>query len=86
MRQPRVKLLDEPNEKGNDEPNEKGNLVDNLFGVEGLPPGAVFLMNWTTRGEVKNSEEWKNFLQGEHYLGGLWSVGYGRIAIPEVGA
>ena len=86
VRQPRVKLLDEPNEKGNDEPNEKGNLVDNLFGVEGLPPGAVFLMNWTTRGEVKNSEEWKNFLQGEHYLGGLWSVGYGRIAIPEVGA
>lgn len=77
VRQPRVKLLDEP--------DAKGNLVDNLFGVEGLPPGAVFLMNWTTRGEIEKSQEWESFLKGEHYLGGLWSVGYGRIAISEIG-
>jgi CRISPR/Cas system CMR subunit Cmr4 (Cas7 group RAMP superfamily) len=77
VRQPRVKLLDEP--------DENGNLVSNLFGVEGLPPGAVFLMNWTVRGKVQKQEEWEDFLQGEHYLGGLWSVGYGRIAISNIG-
>ena len=77
VRQPRVSLLDEP--------DDKGNLVSNLFAVEGLPPGAVFSINWTTRGAVQNHQEWESFLQGEHYLGGLWSVGYGRIAIFEVG-
>jgi CRISPR/Cas system CMR subunit Cmr4 (Cas7 group RAMP superfamily) len=77
VRQPRVKLYDHP--------DDKGNLVSNLFGVEGLPPGAVFLMNWTTRLTVEQPEKWKQFLQGEHYLGGLWSVGYGRIAISNIG-
>ncbi|WP_051017282.1 RAMP superfamily CRISPR-associated protein [Dactylococcopsis salina] len=77
VRQPRVKLLDEP--------DHKGNLVSNLFGVEGFPSGAIFLMNWTTRGEVEKPQEWASFLKGEHYLGGLWSVGYGRIAISEIG-
>jgi len=77
VRQPRVSLRDEP--------DENGNLVNNLFGVEGLPPGAVFLMNWTTRGNVQNTQDWEDFLQGEHYLGGLWSVGYGRIAISPIG-
>jgi CRISPR/Cas system CMR subunit Cmr4 (Cas7 group RAMP superfamily) len=73
IRQPRVSLLDEP--------DENGNLVKNLFGVEGLPPGAVFTMSWTTRGKVEELEKWQKFLLGEHYLGGLWSVGYGRIKI-----
>jgi CRISPR/Cas system CMR subunit Cmr4 (Cas7 group RAMP superfamily) len=77
VRQPRVSLRDEP--------DENGNLVNNLFGVEGFPPGAVFLMNWTTRGNVQNTQDWEDFLQGEHYLGGLWSVGYGRIAISSIG-
>lgn len=77
VRQPRVALRDEP--------DENGNLVNNLFGVEGFPPGAVFLMNWTTRGKVQNTQDWEDFLQGEHYLGGLWSVGYGRIAISPIG-
>ncbi|MFB6290707.1 MAG: RAMP superfamily CRISPR-associated protein [Candidatus Bipolaricaulia bacterium] len=77
VRQPRVSLRDEP--------DENGNLVNNLFGVEGFPPGAVFLMNWTTRGNVQNTQDWEDFLQGEHYLGGLWSVGYGRIAISPIG-
>jgi len=77
VRQPRVSLRNEP--------DENGNLVNNLFGVEGLPPGAVFLMNWTTRGNVQNTQDWEDFLQGEHYLGGLWSVGYGRIAISPIG-
>lgn len=76
VRQPRVSLLDEP--------DNDGNLVDNLFSVEGLPPGAVFMMSWTTRGSVNNLDQWTNFLHDEHYLGGLWSVGYGRILITEV--
>jgi len=76
VRQPRVSLKDEA--------DEKGNLVENLFAVEGFPPGAVFLINWTTRGEVDTLEDWKQFLHGEHYLGGLWGVGYGRIAISAV--
>lgn len=73
VRQPRVSLLDEP--------NDKGSLVDNLFSVEGLPPAAVFYFAWTTRKQVNNLSEWNKFLIGEHYLGGLWSVGYGRIEI-----
>lgn len=35
--------------------------MSNLFGVEGLPPGAIFLMNWTTRGEIKKPQEWESF-------------------------
>ncbi len=73
VRQPRVSLLDEP--------QENGNLVDNLFSVEGLPPGSVFFFAWTTRKQVNNLPKWNTFLKGEHYLGGLWSVGYGRIEI-----
>jgi CRISPR/Cas system CMR subunit Cmr4 (Cas7 group RAMP superfamily) len=76
VRQPRVSL--------HDEPDEKGNLVKNLFGVEGFPPGAVFLTSWTTRGQVQNVEEWEKFLHDEHYLGGLWSVGFGRILIEKI--
>ncbi|KAB8320672.1 CRISPR-associated protein [Tolypothrix campylonemoides VB511288] len=77
VRQPRVSLLDEP--------NDKGSLVDNLFAVEGIPPQAVFMISWTTRGDkVQNLEKWQQFLRNEHYLGGLWSVGYGRICISPV--
>lgn len=76
VRQPRVSL--------HDEPDEKGNLVKNLFGVEGFPPGAVFLTSWTTRGQVQNVEDWEKFLHDEHYLGGLWSVGFGRILIEKI--
>lgn len=39
VRQPRVALKDEP--------DADGNLVDNLFAVEGIPPGAVFLVPGT---------------------------------------
>ncbi|KKD37828.1 RAMP superfamily CRISPR-associated protein [Limnoraphis robusta] len=73
VRQPRVSIKDEP--------DEKGNLIDNLFAVEGLPPGAVFFITWTTRGELQKLEKWEKFLHDEHYLGGLWSVGYGRVVI-----
>lgn len=76
VRQPRVSLLDEP--------NQDGTLVKNLFAVEGLPPGAVFLFTWTTRDVgTLNTEHWPTFLHDEHYLGGLWSVGYGRIEILD---
>lgn len=73
VRQPRVSLRDEA--------DENGNLVENLFAVEGIPPGAVFVTAWTTRGTVEDPEQWTEFLHGEHFLGGLWSVGYGRIEI-----
>lgn len=78
IRQPRVSLRDEP--------DENGNLVKNLFAVEGLPPGAAFLMTWTTRGNVQelNLDKWNQFLIGEHFLGGLWSVGYGRVSISHI--
>jgi CRISPR/Cas system CMR subunit Cmr4 (Cas7 group RAMP superfamily) len=76
VRQPRVSLSDEP--------NDKGSLVQNLFAVEGFPPGAVFLITWTTRGKAENLEKWKNFLVGEHFLGGLWSIGYGRISVSPI--
>jgi len=76
VRQPRVSLLDEP--------NEKGSLVDNLFSVEGIPPQAIFLISWTTRGNVDEVDKWKQFLIDEHYLGGLWSVGYGRVSISNI--
>ncbi|MFB2976533.1 RAMP superfamily CRISPR-associated protein [Microseira sp. BLCC-F43] len=77
VRQPRVSL--------NDEPDQRGNLVNHLFSVEGFPPGAVFLITWTTRGDVQDLPKWNQFLiGGEHYLGGLWSVGYGRISIAHI--
>lgn len=78
VRQPRVSLLDEP--------KENGSLVDHLFSVEGIPPQAVFMISWATRGDkVENVEKWQEFLRNEHYLGGLWSVGYGRVSISQVG-
>jgi CRISPR/Cas system CMR subunit Cmr4 (Cas7 group RAMP superfamily) len=75
VRQPRVSLLDEP--------DDKGSLVKNLFAVEGIPPGAIFMTSWTTR---KNAEisRWNEFFLAEHHLGGLWSVGYGRIMIAQI--
>lgn len=76
VRQPRVSLLDAPD--GN------GNLVQNLFGVEGYPPGAVFLLTWATRGKVEHPEKWEEFLKGEHFLGGLWGVGYGRVFVSPI--
>ncbi len=76
VRQPRVSLRDEP--------NEKGSLVENLFAVEGFPPGAVFSLSWTTRGKVDHLSKWSKFLHSEHFLGGLWSVGYGRIKVVAV--
>lgn len=79
VRQPRVSLKDKPDEKD-------GSLVGNLFAVEGFPPGAVFAINWMVRAnkvEELNLNDWKSFLRSEHYLGGLWSVGYGRISIEE---
>lgn len=76
VRQPRVSLKDEA--------DEKGNLVNNLFAVEGIPPGSVFLLTWTTREKVEQLNKWNDFLMGEHYLGGLWSVGYGRVFISHI--
>ena len=73
VHQPRVSLKDEP--------DENGNLVENLFAAEGMPPGAAFLLSWTTRNKVSDLTEWEQFLHQEHHLGGLWSVGYGRISI-----
>ncbi len=75
VRQPRVSLKDEA--------DEEGNLVNHLFAVEGFPPGSVFMITWTTRGNVEGLEKWNNFLIQEHYLGGLWSVGYGRVIISD---
>lgn len=79
VRQPRVSL--------NDEPDDDGSLVKNLFSVEGLPPGAVFMTSWTIRdpNQVEELGEWEKFLHAEHFLGGLWSVGYGRIVITKTG-
>ena len=76
--------------------------MDNLFSVEGFPPGAVFFFSWNLRKVEKNEnnknnqdnnekdnkyekleKEWKAFLVSEHHLGGLWSIGYGRINILE---
>lgn len=76
VRQPRVSLKDEA--------DADGSLVKNLFAVEGLPPGAVFLMTWTTRGNIQDLDKWNQFLIGEHFLGGLWSVGYGRVCISHL--
>jgi CRISPR/Cas system CMR subunit Cmr4 (Cas7 group RAMP superfamily) len=76
VHQPRVSLRDKP--------DEKGSLVENLFAVEGFPPGAVFMVNWACRDKVESLEEWKKFLVGEHFLGGLWGAGYGKIAISSI--
>ncbi|WLT40398.1 hypothetical protein NON20_24255 (plasmid) [Synechocystis sp. B12] len=66
VRQPRVSLLDVP--------DAKGNLVQNLFGVEGYPPGAVFHFAWTARGQLKSQPDdlLKTFFHAEHHVGGLW--------------
>jgi hypothetical protein len=77
VRQPRVSLRDEP--------DARGNLVENLFAVEGYPPGAVFMFSWTVRQKVEHLEEWQSFLEGDHTLGGLWSVGYGNVRIMNIG-
>lgn len=77
VHQPRVSLLDEPEEKS-------GSLVKNLFAVEGFPPGAVFMVNWACRDKVESLETWKQFLAGEHFLGGLWGAGYGKIDISLI--
>ncbi|MCS7226925.1 MAG: RAMP superfamily CRISPR-associated protein, partial [Gloeomargarita sp. SKYB31] len=76
VRQPRVSLRDEP--------DEQGSLVQNLFAVEGYPPGAVFMFSWTVRQKVEDLDEWRAFLRGDHSLGGLWSVGYGSIRICDI--
>ncbi len=77
VRQPRVSLRDEP--------DKDGSLVEHLFAVEGFPPGAVFSLSWAIRGEeVKDPQKWSEFLHNEHFLGGLWSVGYGRINVVAV--
>ncbi len=93
VRQPRINLSDKSKEDNlsdkskednlSDKPKED-NLVNHLFSVEGLPPGAVFMITWTTRKKVDSLQEWENFLRNEHYLGGLWSVGYGRIMISSL--
>jgi len=87
VRQPRVNLKSQAEldaqESDDDSDNDKNTGVNNLFSVEGLPPGAVFMISWTTRGNVDNSKSWAEFLRQEHYLGGLWSIGYGRINIQE---
>lgn len=75
VHQPRVSLKDEP--------DANGNLVENLFAVEGIPPGAAFITSWNSR-KADNLKQWGDFLHQEHYLGGLWSVGYGRIAMEQV--
>lgn len=74
IRQPRVSLLDEP---------VNGNLVQNLFAVEGIPPGAIFLFTAHPKPEAQHLSEWETFLSGEHYIGGLWGVGYGRVEIMK---
>lgn len=81
IRQPRVSLREEP--------DDGGSLVQNLFAVEGLPPKAAFVITWEIRDRNKvnseNQELWEKFLRDEeHFLGGLWSVGYGRIKISAI--
>ncbi|MBK4732285.1 CRISPR-associated protein [Oxynema sp. CENA135] len=94
VRQPRVSLKDlkdledeKKEKKEKDKPDKDNSLVKHLFAVEGLPPGAVFMTSWTIRDaqKVQELEKWKAFLRSEHYLGGLWSVGYGRILITQIG-
>jgi len=66
------------------EEERKETLVKNLFSVEGIPPGAAFFFAWSTRKDVQNVPQWKAFLHQEHHLGGLWSVGYGRVVIEDI--
>ncbi len=90
VRQPRVSLKTvdelEAERKENTEKEEerKETLVKNLFSVEGIPPGAAFFFAWSTRKDVQNVPQWKAFLHQEHHLGGLWSVGYGRVVIEDI--
>ncbi len=76
VRQPRIKLKEDDNPK--------------LFAIEGLPPGAVFIISWTRRNTQQpdrfSNTEWSNFLRGEHQLGGLWGIGYGRVEIVNPNA
>jgi len=88
VRQPRVSLksveeFDQENEKDPDKA-DKNTLVRNLFAVEAIPPGAAFLLSWSSRTEVKNLPAWEQFLHQEHYVGGLWSVGYGRVIVEGI--
>ncbi len=78
VHQPRVSLRDKP--------DDKGSLVENLFAVEGFPPGAVFMVNCAYRKEDASLEKdkWKKFLSGEHFLGSLWGAGYGKIDISLI--
>jgi hypothetical protein len=76
VRQPRIQLPDN---------SEEERVDPRLFSIEGYPPGAVFMFSWTVRQKVEHLEEWQSFLQGDHTLGGLWSVGYGNVRIMEIG-
>ena len=91
IRQPRVNLKshDELEAEINQDPDsdEAKTLVKNLFAVESLPPGAVFFLAWMVRKfkDKPNPPEWMNdwesFLKQDHYVGGLWGIGYGRVSI-----
>lgn len=94
IRQPRVDLksLDElETDIAKDPDSDKAKtLVKNLFSVEGLPPGAIFFFSWMMR-QLKDEtdfsakmDEWKTFLKNDHYIGGLWGIGYGRVSIFSV--
>jgi CRISPR/Cas system CMR subunit Cmr4 (Cas7 group RAMP superfamily) len=74
VRQPRVSLKENA--------DKDGSLVDNLFSVEGIPPGASFVVSWHSR--QQQTENWESFLHREHHLGGLWGVGYGRIIVENI--
>jgi CRISPR/Cas system CMR subunit Cmr4 (Cas7 group RAMP superfamily) len=88
VRQPRVSLksIEEFDQENQEEPAkaEKNTLVKHLFAVEAIPPGAAFLLSWSTRKQVENVSDWKTFLHQEHHLGGLWSVGYGRVVVEGI--
>ena len=87
VRQPRVSLKSREEAEASqeaEEDNKDGSLVKNLFSVEGLPPKAVFFFAWTMRNVRQTEEHWQKFLHSEHYLGGLWSIGYGRVKILEI--
>lgn len=92
IRQPRVKLksfedFEQVIEIDKEQTLEEQTLVENLFSVEGLPPGSIFFFAWVTR-QLKEQENppsslktWKKFLFSDRYLGGLWGIGYGRVSI-----
>lgn len=92
VRQPRVSLKS-PNEltpenETDEGDEEEGSLVKNLFAVEGIPPGAAFVVSWNSRQTDSQKpvrlDDWNTFLHQEHHLGGLWSVGYGRIVMNKI--